>query len=706
MAPYEALYGRKCQSPLCWYEAGEKSLLGPEMIAETTEQVKKIRDRMLTAQSRQKSYADQRRKPLEFEEGDHVFLKVTPTTGVGRAIKEKKLNPRYIGPFQILERIGPVAYRMALPSHLSNLHDVFHVSQLRKYTPDASHVLEPESVQLREDLTLPVAPVRIDDTSIKRLRGKEVSLVKVAWSRGGVEEHTWELESEMRTDYPHLFSELRLPPRLRPRVHCGELYKTHTTNLEDPTLLKEKVNLVSLDLGCGKNDPLRVGALGACAPFFPKMPYARTRDVRGHADCAAPNAQPFSRELCQNCASVVPGAREHPRVRVVDAVLHLKDPIAVSLSSSLKEELLKDDYVYIPSDNDSPLKMEQQPCKEARAPQSEQEAPVDVCPGEPEKQAAEESSPRKTEPQPPLNVSPPKEQQQPCQEALVAQKLEEEAQLDFCFGGLEKQAMEESFPRKMEPQPPLNIPPEEQQLPCQEVPVARQLEEESQPNLERKKITKELKEKSYHLMTHVKETKDSTDQYDPLFILNHKENFEGLIHHFMSLIPGEQVESTVVNTHCMILNDIKCPQFEKDIYYVPTDIVETMARITLIQRPRRPTGSMSIDVHTNASVLTKENSHRIYLGYWWLWIADVRKKEFYVLDSANKKKKEIPDLRIKLNKIVGLIISQMKVYTGAEPLMEEGDREEAEYIRLNGQRTRKRLMLLGLNMVQTLSSTN
>ncbi|XP_052111552.1 uncharacterized protein LOC127742869 [Arachis duranensis] len=158
------------------------------------------------AQSRQKNYADQRWKPLEFEEGDHVFLKVTPTTGVGRVIKARKLNPRYIGPFQILERIGPVAYRMALPPHLSNLHDVFHVSQLRKYTPDASHVLEPESVQLREDLTLPVAPVRIDDTSIKRLRGKEVSLVKVAWSRGGVEEHTWELESEMRTDYPHLFS--------------------------------------------------------------------------------------------------------------------------------------------------------------------------------------------------------------------------------------------------------------------------------------------------------------------------------------------------------------------------------------------------------------------------------------------------------------------------------------------------------------------
>ncbi|XP_016199916.1 uncharacterized protein LOC107640926 [Arachis ipaensis] len=121
---------------------------------------------MLIAQSCQKSFADQRRKPLEFEEGEHVFLKVTPTIGVGRAIKTKKLNPRYIGRFEILKRIGPVAYRIALSSHLSNLHDVFHVSQLRKYTPDACHVLEPESVQVREDLTLPVIPVRIDNTSI------------------------------------------------------------------------------------------------------------------------------------------------------------------------------------------------------------------------------------------------------------------------------------------------------------------------------------------------------------------------------------------------------------------------------------------------------------------------------------------------------------------------------------------------------------
>ncbi|XP_057745440.1 uncharacterized protein LOC130963327 [Arachis stenosperma] len=140
------------------------------------------------------------------DEGEHVFLKVTPTTGVGRAIKTKKLNPRYIGPFEILKRIGPVTYIIALPPYLLNLHDGFHVSQLRKYTPDASHILEPEPIQVREDLTLLVIPVRIDDTSIKRLREKELSLVKVAWSRAGIEEHTWELELDMQKYYPHLFS--------------------------------------------------------------------------------------------------------------------------------------------------------------------------------------------------------------------------------------------------------------------------------------------------------------------------------------------------------------------------------------------------------------------------------------------------------------------------------------------------------------------
>ena len=101
---------------------------------------------MRTAQSRQKSYADKRRRPLEFQEGDHVFLKITPKIGVGRTLKIKKLTPRFIGPYQILNKVGPVAYRVALPPNLSNLHDVFHVSQLKKYIPDPSHVIQPETV--------------------------------------------------------------------------------------------------------------------------------------------------------------------------------------------------------------------------------------------------------------------------------------------------------------------------------------------------------------------------------------------------------------------------------------------------------------------------------------------------------------------------------------------------------------------------------
>nr|XP_004513853.1 uncharacterized protein LOC101508632 [Cicer arietinum] len=140
MAPYEALYGRKCRTLLCWSEVGDKGIVGPEVIQETTEKIKVIKDKLKIAQSRQKSYVDIRRRPLEFEEGDHVFLRVTPTIGIGRVLKVKKLNPRFVGPFQKLLRIGPSAYRIALPPKLSNLHNVFHVSQLKKYIPNPHQI--------------------------------------------------------------------------------------------------------------------------------------------------------------------------------------------------------------------------------------------------------------------------------------------------------------------------------------------------------------------------------------------------------------------------------------------------------------------------------------------------------------------------------------------------------------------------------------
>jgi len=179
MAPYEALYCRRYRTSLCWYLDGEAFVLGPEFLQQTIEKVKLIQDRMRAIQSRQKSSTDKRRRPLEFDEGDHVFLRVTPTTGVGRVLKSRKLTPRFIGPYQITRRIGLTAYEIALPPHLANLHNVFHVSQLRKYVASPDHVLEADDVQVREDLTIPVGLVRILDSQVKHLRGKEIKTVKV-----------------------------------------------------------------------------------------------------------------------------------------------------------------------------------------------------------------------------------------------------------------------------------------------------------------------------------------------------------------------------------------------------------------------------------------------------------------------------------------------------------------------------------------------
>lgn len=205
MAPFEALYGRPCRSPVCWTEVGERSLLGPELVKETTEKIQIIRDRLRTAQSRQKSYADKRRTDLKFQVGDFVFLKVSPRKGVFRFGKKGKLAPRYVGPFEIIDKKGEVAYQLALPPQLGNVHDVFHVSMLRKYEPDPSHVLSIPDIQLQENATYEERPVQILDVKEQVLRNKVISLVKVLWQHHGVEEATWELKSDVRRKYPHLF---------------------------------------------------------------------------------------------------------------------------------------------------------------------------------------------------------------------------------------------------------------------------------------------------------------------------------------------------------------------------------------------------------------------------------------------------------------------------------------------------------------------
>ncbi|XP_058211669.1 uncharacterized protein LOC131323849 [Rhododendron vialii] len=173
----------------------------------TTEQVKMIRQRLLTAQSRQKSYADRRHRPLSFEVGDHVFLKVSPRRGLSHFGKKGKLSPRYIGPFDVIEKIGEVAYRLALLPRLSNVHNVFHVSMLRKYEPDPLHVLEWSELELEANASYREEPIRILDTRDQVLRGKMIPLVRVLWKSQGSEESTWEREDEVREKYPHLFPE-------------------------------------------------------------------------------------------------------------------------------------------------------------------------------------------------------------------------------------------------------------------------------------------------------------------------------------------------------------------------------------------------------------------------------------------------------------------------------------------------------------------
>ncbi|XP_050909495.1 uncharacterized protein LOC127123308 [Lathyrus oleraceus] len=150
---------------------------------------------MKVSQSRQKSYHDKRRKVLEFKVDDHVFLRVTPVTGVGRALKSCKLTSRFIGPYQISEKVGDIDYRITLPPSLVNLRDFFHVSQLRKYIADPSHIVQLDDVEVRDNLTVETLPMRIQDREVKQLCGKEIATVKVVWVGHTGGNVTWELES-------------------------------------------------------------------------------------------------------------------------------------------------------------------------------------------------------------------------------------------------------------------------------------------------------------------------------------------------------------------------------------------------------------------------------------------------------------------------------------------------------------------------------
>ncbi|XP_049406228.1 uncharacterized protein LOC125869852 [Solanum stenotomum] len=196
---------RKCRTPLCWSEVGERKLVGPEIVQQTEDKVKIIKDCLKISSERQKSYADLKRRDTEYQVGDKVFLKVSPWKKILRFGQKGKLSPRFTGPYQILKRVGPVAYKLSLPPELEKIHNVFHVFMLRRYRSDPSHVLSVESIEINPDLTYNEEPIRIKVREITQLRNKRIPLVKVFWRNHSAKEATRDRKKDMRTQYPHLF---------------------------------------------------------------------------------------------------------------------------------------------------------------------------------------------------------------------------------------------------------------------------------------------------------------------------------------------------------------------------------------------------------------------------------------------------------------------------------------------------------------------
>ncbi|GJY39174.1 putative reverse transcriptase domain-containing protein [Tanacetum coccineum] len=204
-APFEALYSRKCRSPICWAEVGDAQLIGPEIVHETTEKIIQIKKRIQDAQDRQKRYVDRRRKPLEFEVGDKVMLKVSPWKGVIRFGKRGKLNPRYIGPFRIIAKVGMLAYRLELSEQLSRVHSTFQVSNLKKCFVDEPLAIPLDEIQIDDKLYFIEEPVEIMDREVKWLKQSRIPIVKVRWNSRRGPKFTWEREDQIKKKHPHLF---------------------------------------------------------------------------------------------------------------------------------------------------------------------------------------------------------------------------------------------------------------------------------------------------------------------------------------------------------------------------------------------------------------------------------------------------------------------------------------------------------------------
>jgi hypothetical protein len=194
MAPFEVLYGHRCRTPLKWIEIGEKVIFGPDLVEEAEATVRRIQDNLKAAKSHQETYANKRCRPLEFNVGDHVYLRVLPMKGMKRFGVKGKLAPRYIRPFPILEKCASVAYKLDLPPSLAGVHDIFHVLQLEKCLKALVDVMLLEVTLLEADLLYLEHPIKVLDQKDRVTRHETIKFFKIQWSNHSKEEATWESE--------------------------------------------------------------------------------------------------------------------------------------------------------------------------------------------------------------------------------------------------------------------------------------------------------------------------------------------------------------------------------------------------------------------------------------------------------------------------------------------------------------------------------